>query len=188
MSRASYVMTLCRLMGWPTQGGETGSFEDNQDPQKWYYGAIEEAFARGVLTRQSTLCRHIIGDLCRTKVKLYQTYQSIVDNAYKLGAYALAYHCHALGLDATDAVCLDVDLVGNRLRTHDAPCCSIVVQFLGEERTALLHHSFKLFARVHYIYYIYEKNLVFWGYKEKEPIPGRGPVLNISLLFKVMST
>ena len=57
MSRASYVMTLCRLMGWPTQGGETGSFEDNQDPQKWYYGAIEEAFARGVLTRQSTLCR-----------------------------------------------------------------------------------------------------------------------------------
>ena len=57
MSRASYVMTLCRLMGWPTQGGETGSFEDNQDPQKWYYGAIEEAFSRGVLTRQSTLCR-----------------------------------------------------------------------------------------------------------------------------------
>lgn len=57
MTRASYVMTLCRLMGWSTQGGETGSFEDNQDPQKWYYGAIEEAFARGVLTRQSTLCR-----------------------------------------------------------------------------------------------------------------------------------
>ena len=57
MSRASYVMTLCRLMGWPTQGGETGSFEDNRDPQKWYYGAIEEAFSRGVLTRQSTLCR-----------------------------------------------------------------------------------------------------------------------------------
>ncbi len=57
MSRASYVMTLCRLMGWPTQGGETGSFADNQDPQKWYYGAIEEAFSRGVLTRQSEYCR-----------------------------------------------------------------------------------------------------------------------------------
>ena len=57
MTRASYVMTLCRLMGWSTEGGETGSFEDNQDPQKWYYGAIEEAFSRGVLTKQSTLCR-----------------------------------------------------------------------------------------------------------------------------------
>jgi len=57
MSRASYVMTLCRLMGWPTQGGETGSFADNQDPQKWYYGAIEEAFERGVLTAQSEYCR-----------------------------------------------------------------------------------------------------------------------------------
>ena len=57
MSRAAYVTALCRLMGWQTVTPEKGSFDDNQNKNQWYYGAIETAYAHGVLTKQSTLCR-----------------------------------------------------------------------------------------------------------------------------------
>ena len=57
MSRAAYAAALCRLMGWQTVTPAKGSFADNQDAGKWYFGAIETAYANGVLTKQSTLCR-----------------------------------------------------------------------------------------------------------------------------------
>ena len=57
MSRAAYATALCRMMGWQTVTGAKGSFADNQDTGKWYFGAIETAYAHGALTKQSTLCR-----------------------------------------------------------------------------------------------------------------------------------
>ena len=57
MSRAAYATALCRMMGWKTVTPAKGSFADNQDTKQWYYSAIETAYANGVLTKQSTLCR-----------------------------------------------------------------------------------------------------------------------------------
>ena len=57
MSRGAYVTALCRLMGWETVTPAKGSFEDNQDTKQWYFSAIETAYAHGVLTKQSALCR-----------------------------------------------------------------------------------------------------------------------------------
>ena len=39
-----------RLMGWELVTPEKGSFTDNQDTAKWYYSAIETAYAHGALT------------------------------------------------------------------------------------------------------------------------------------------
>ena len=57
MSRAAYVTALNRLMGWTAVTPEKGSFADNQNPKKWYFSAIETAYANGVLTKQSAYCR-----------------------------------------------------------------------------------------------------------------------------------
>ena len=57
MTRAAYATALCRLMGWELVTPEKGSFTDNQDTAKWYYSAIETAYAHGALTGESRRCR-----------------------------------------------------------------------------------------------------------------------------------
>ena len=57
MTRAAYAAALCRLMGWQTVTPEKGSFDDNQNTAKWYYGVIETANAHGVFSGHSRLCR-----------------------------------------------------------------------------------------------------------------------------------
>ena len=57
MTRAAYATALCRLMGWELVTPEKGSFMDNQDTAKWYYSAIETAYAHGALTGESRQCR-----------------------------------------------------------------------------------------------------------------------------------
>ena len=57
MTRAAYATALCRLMGWELVTPEKGSFTDNQDTVKWYYSAIETAYAHGALTGESRQCR-----------------------------------------------------------------------------------------------------------------------------------
>ena len=57
MTRAAYATALCRLMGWELVTPEKGSFTDNQDTAKWYYSAIETAYAHGALTGESRQCR-----------------------------------------------------------------------------------------------------------------------------------
>lgn len=57
MTRAAYATALCRLMGWESVTTEKGSFADNQDAGKWYYSAIETAYANGALTGESRYCR-----------------------------------------------------------------------------------------------------------------------------------
>lgn len=53
MTRAAYATALCRLMGWELISPEMGSFTDNQNSAKWYYSAIETAYAHGALTGES---------------------------------------------------------------------------------------------------------------------------------------
>lgn len=53
MTRAAFVMMLCRVFGWETVTPKEGSFSDNQDRSAPYYSAVETAVANGALTGQS---------------------------------------------------------------------------------------------------------------------------------------
>lgn len=50
-TRAEFAVMLCRLMGWTMLTPEHGSFDDNQNTGKWYYSAIETAYANGALRK-----------------------------------------------------------------------------------------------------------------------------------------
>ncbi|MBR4870007.1 MAG: S-layer homology domain-containing protein, partial [Oscillospiraceae bacterium] len=51
MSRAAFVTVLMRMFGWEEVTLERGSFDDNQDKNAWYYGAVETAYKNGAVTR-----------------------------------------------------------------------------------------------------------------------------------------
>lgn len=53
VTRAEYATMLCRLMGWELTSPAVGSFADNRNPSKWYYSAIETAYAHGALRKIS---------------------------------------------------------------------------------------------------------------------------------------
>ena len=57
MTRAAAAVTVCRLFGWELVTPETGSYTDNQDPDAWYYSAVETAYANGAITRQTDTFR-----------------------------------------------------------------------------------------------------------------------------------
>ena len=57
MTRAAAVVTLCRLFGWETVTPEKGSYQDNQDPDTWYYSAVETTYAHGAITHQTDTFR-----------------------------------------------------------------------------------------------------------------------------------
>jgi hypothetical protein len=52
MTRAAFAVVLCRLFRWETAAPERGSYTDNQNPQAWYYAAVETARSHGALTAQ----------------------------------------------------------------------------------------------------------------------------------------
>ncbi len=56
VTRAAYATMLCRLMGWEMISPEQGSFADNQNPEKWYYSAIETAYAHGAIYASEDSC------------------------------------------------------------------------------------------------------------------------------------
>ena len=49
MTRAQFVTALVRLFGWETVEPETPTFSDCAEPQRWYYAAVETAYANGAL-------------------------------------------------------------------------------------------------------------------------------------------
>ena len=57
MTRAAFVVVLNRLFGWEQVTPATGSYTDNQNPDAWYYSAVETAYRRGAITRQSSTFR-----------------------------------------------------------------------------------------------------------------------------------
>ena len=73
---------------------------------------------------------------------------AIVHNADKLRADAFIHHRHSLDFDAAYAVGLDEYLVGDGRGTHDAPGCTVIVQFLGKEVTADADYMLKLLVSI----------------------------------------
>ena len=57
MTRGAFTVALCRLFGWEMVTPEAGSYEDNQDPDAWYYSAVETAYANGAITSQGDTFR-----------------------------------------------------------------------------------------------------------------------------------
>lgn len=53
MTRAEFVQSLCRFFEWNLNNPAQGSYQDNQDPNAWYYRVVETAYAHGVITSQS---------------------------------------------------------------------------------------------------------------------------------------
>jgi len=51
MSRAAFVTVLMRMFGWEAANPVRGSFDDNQNPEAWYYTAVETAYKNGAITR-----------------------------------------------------------------------------------------------------------------------------------------
>lgn len=57
MTRAAFAVVLCRFFGWETVTPGQGSYTDNQDPNAWYYSAVETAYANGAITSQTSSFR-----------------------------------------------------------------------------------------------------------------------------------
>ena len=53
MTRAAFAVVLCRFFGWEMETPDHGSYTDNQDPDAWYYSAVETAYAHGAITSQT---------------------------------------------------------------------------------------------------------------------------------------
>ena len=68
-----------------------------------------------------------------TTLKLNHADDAVVDDADELGFDAFVDGSKAVDLQATDALGLDIDLIGERLRAQDAPRCSVVMELLLEE-------------------------------------------------------
>ena len=57
MTRAAFAVVLCRFFGWEEIHPAQSTYTDVQDPQAWYYGAVEAGYAHGALTRQTETFR-----------------------------------------------------------------------------------------------------------------------------------
>ena len=53
MTRAAFTVVLCRFFGWELVKPEHPTYEDVQDPARWYYSAVETAYTHGAITRQT---------------------------------------------------------------------------------------------------------------------------------------
>lgn len=54
MTRAAFAVVLCRFFDWEMVTPDQGSYTDNQDPNAWYYSAVETAYAHGAITSQTS--------------------------------------------------------------------------------------------------------------------------------------
>lgn len=57
MTRAAFVTAMCRLFGWELVTPSTPTYRDVQDPDVWYYAAVETAYAHGAITDQTDTFR-----------------------------------------------------------------------------------------------------------------------------------
>lgn len=57
LSRGEFVTFLARLMNWDLAKPITGSFDDNQDTRKYYFGPVETALAKGVINNSEKMFR-----------------------------------------------------------------------------------------------------------------------------------
>ena len=57
MTRAAFVTAMCRLFGWELVTPSAPTYQDVQDPDAWYYSAVETAYAHGAITNQTDTFR-----------------------------------------------------------------------------------------------------------------------------------
>ncbi len=57
MTRSAFAVVLCRLFDWELEKPAEGSFADNQNPDAWYYAAVETAYRQGAIPGQSEYFR-----------------------------------------------------------------------------------------------------------------------------------
>lgn len=57
LSRGEFVTFLVRLMNWDLAAPTVASFDDNQDPRKYYYAPIETALEQGVINNSEIMFR-----------------------------------------------------------------------------------------------------------------------------------
>jgi hypothetical protein len=66
-------------------------------------------------------------------LELYHPYDAVIDDPDELGLYPFVDSCIAIDLQATYALGLDIDLIGQGLWAKDTPSGAIVVELLFEE-------------------------------------------------------
>ena len=72
MSRAAFATVLVRMFGWEEVDPARGSFDDNQNPDAWYYTAVETIWTKIYRTglrscsrqRRRFLCSWCWGQRC----------------------------------------------------------------------------------------------------------------------------
>ena len=158
VTRAEYATMLCRLMGWEPLSPERGSFADNQDPDAWYYSAIETAAAHGAIPKlgvnagvKDPLRREELASMT-VRALGYATLAGIVqddcpfaDAAVNRGYITLAYHMGFMngGTDGSfspDAPATREQATVVLLRVYDrmhAEIAQLPVSALPEEGTAV---------------------------------------------------
>ena len=57
MTRAQFVTALVRLFGWESVTPETPTFSDCADTERWFYSAVETAYANGALPSYASTFR-----------------------------------------------------------------------------------------------------------------------------------
>lgn len=57
MTRAAFTVVLCRFFGWELATPTVPTYDDVQNTAKWYYSAVETAYAHGAITRQTETFR-----------------------------------------------------------------------------------------------------------------------------------
>ena len=88
----------------------------------------------------------LVGTVRNAKLELDERHDGIVDDADEFGCDALVHHGMSFGLQAADAVGLDVYLVGKAGGAQDAPCSAIVVHLLDEDFAADGHYLFEFWV------------------------------------------
>lgn len=53
MTRGAFTVVLCRFFDWEMVQPKESTFQDVKDPSRWYWSAVETAYANGALTRQT---------------------------------------------------------------------------------------------------------------------------------------
>ena len=113
LSRGEFVTFLARLMNWDITEPAVASFDDNQDPGKYYYAPIETALKQGVIdtseitfrpdddiTREEAAVMIVnclgYGDLAETLAYLDQPFEDVFTN---VGAITIARDFGIASLD-----------------------------------------------------------------------------------------
>lgn len=52
ITRAEFITFLIRLLDWEEVFHDKGSYDDNMDPNQWYYNSIETALSHNVITKE----------------------------------------------------------------------------------------------------------------------------------------